>query len=164
MGRDGEAVRPGPDHHGLAVISPDRPGGHGTPRLQRRRNVQNAQMLQRKSATTQRLSFGNSTGRLGLTRRHHMGGARARSRDPSLLQPVSGPEDYDDGDETEREEDQRHADADADRDVAFVIEAPAKAADQINYRIEQSRLPPEWRQHRDGIEAAAEKGQRRDDE
>ena len=43
-------------------------------------------------------------------------------------------------------------------------EAPAKAADQVDHRIEQAEGAPRRRQHADRIEGAAEKGERRHDQ
>src|SRR5262249_42533260 len=59
---------------------------------------------------------------------------------------------------------QGHAQAHPDIDIGDAIEAPAKAADEIDHRIEQRDLLPEFGQHRDRVEAAAEKGQRGDDQ
>jgi hypothetical protein len=49
-------------------------------------------------------------------------------------------------------------------DVGHAVEAPAEAADQVDHRVEQGDLLPERRQHVDGIEAAAQEGERRDDQ
>jgi hypothetical protein len=52
--------------------------------------------------------------------------------------------------------------ADGDVHVGDAVEAPAEAADQIDRRVEQRDGLPDRRQHVDGIEGAAEEGERRD--
>ena len=84
---------------------------------------------------------------------------------PLILQPVAGLEDPPHGGEAQRP----GTPASWPRlmptlDVGDAVEAPAEAADQIDDRIEQRDRLPERRQHVDRIEAAAEEGQRRDDQ
>src|SRR6266853_395907 len=47
--------------------------------------------------------------------------------------------------------------------VRHAVEAPAKAADQVDHRVEQGNLLPYRRQHADRVERAAEEGEGRDD-
>src|SRR3990170_5020402 len=82
----------------------------------------------------------------------------------SGLDPPAGLENPPDEDQACGEEDERHAEADGDVDVGLAVKAPAEAADQIKYRVEQRDGAPDRRQHVDGIEAAAEECERRDDQ
>src|SRR5436190_5458401 len=90
----------------------------------------------------------------------------AARRPPSglHLQPIPGPEDPRAYREEYREEDDRHAEAHPDADVGDTVEAPAKAADQVDDRVEQGHRLPHRRQHVDRVEAPAEKGERRHDQ
>ena len=54
----------------------------------------------------------------------------------------------------------RHANTHGDMHIGNAVEAPAKTADQIHYRIEQGDLLPQWRQHSDRIERAAQECER----
>src|SRR5687767_15090216 len=88
--------------------------------------------------------------------------ARARwLRGALALQPVPGPEDPCDNSEKKEEETERHHEAPAYRHVGAAVEAPAKAADEIHDRVKQAEAAPGLRQHVDGVERAAEKGERR---
>ena len=78
----------------------------------------------------------------------------------SGLDAVSGAEYPADNQQTQSQEHQSHADADADVHIRSTIEAPAEPADQVDHRIEQRNGLPERRQHGDGVETAAQKGQR----
>src|ERR1700691_6507983 len=77
------------------------------------------------------------------------------------LQAPSGAEDPCQNRQTYGDEQRREPEARADADVALAIEAPAKAADQIDHGIEQADRAPERRQHVDRVERAAEKRERR---
>src|SRR5687767_14292055 len=48
--------------------------------------------------------------------------------------------------------------------VGDLVEAPAKAAYQVDDGVKERHRLPRRRQHADGIEGAAEEGERRDDE
>jgi len=50
------------------------------------------------------------------------------------------------------------------RDVGHAVEAPPKAADQVDHRVGERDGLPQRRQHVDRIEAAAQEGERRDDQ
>src|SRR5271170_6153527 len=65
---------------------------------------------------------------------------------PSRLQPPSGAEYQDQCGEARGDEQRREPEAGGDADVAFAVEAPAEAADEIDHRIEQADGPPERRQ------------------
>ena len=54
---------------------------------------------------------------------------------------------------------QDHGNTDADINIGYAVKAPAETTDQVNHRVEQGHLLPEWRQHIDRVEGAAEKGQ-----
>ena len=56
---------------------------------------------------------------------------------PSALQPIPGLEDPGDHRQADHEEPKRHRQAHADAHVGGAVEAPAKAADQVDDRIEQ---------------------------
>jgi len=58
----------------------------------------------------------------------------------------------------------RHANTHADVHIGDAVETPAKAADQIHHWIEQGDLLPQWRQHSDRIERAAQECERGDDQ
>src|SRR5256885_459749 len=66
--------------------------------------------------------------------------------------------------ETHDEKHERHPDAQRQAHVGYAVEAPAKTAHEINDGIEQRHLLPNRRQHPDGVEAAAEKRERRHDQ
>src|SRR5690606_22638743 len=80
------------------------------------------------------------------------------------LQVIPRLEDPPDGQQAQDHEDQRHAQADTDIQVRYAVEAPAKSTDEIDDRIEQRHLLPELGQHADRVEAAAQEGERRDDQ
>jgi hypothetical protein len=85
--------------------------------------------------------------------------------DPALcLEPISGLEDPSHYHQACRQEHRGHGEAYADTNIGDPVETPAEAADQIDHGIEQCDRLPEGRQHIDGVETAAEKGQRRDDQ
>src|SRR5580692_9384086 len=79
----------------------------------------------------------------------------------SRLQAPSGVEDPCQNREANGDEQRREPEARADADVPLAIEAPTKAADQIDDGIEQTDRAPERRQHVDRIKGAAEKRERR---
>src|ERR1043166_2528384 len=81
-----------------------------------------------------------------------------------VLQPIPGLEDPRDDAEADEEKHERHRKTQADANVGRLMEAPAKAADQINDRVKQAHGAPRRRQHVDRVECAAQKRQRRDDE
>src|SRR5690242_3078339 len=81
-----------------------------------------------------------------------------------FLELVAGAEHPPHDGEAEREKRQRHCNAHGHAHVGDAEEAPAEAADQVDDRIEQGDGAPERRQHGGGIEAAAKKAQRRDDQ
>ena len=58
----------------------------------------------------------------------------------------------------------RNANTHGDMHIGNAVEAPAKAADQIHHRIEQGDLLPQWGQHIDRIERAAQECERCDDQ
>src|SRR5688572_29597759 len=80
------------------------------------------------------------------------------------LDAPAGLENPPDKNEAGREEDERHAQAYRDIDVGRAVKAPAEAADQIKHRVEQRDGAPDRRQHVDRIKAAAEEGERGDDQ
>ena len=80
------------------------------------------------------------------------------------LQPIAGFEHPADHGEAKYEESQRHRPTDFDTDIGGFVEAPAEAADEINDGIEQSDGAPGWWQHVDGIEGAAKKSWRCNDQ
>src|ERR1700733_15358833 len=80
----------------------------------------------------------------------------------SRLEFVSGPKDGPNRREARQQEYHDHGKTDNDVDVGNAVEAPAKAADEVHDRVEQSYLLPERRQHVDGIEAAAQESERGD--
>src|SRR4051812_5235027 len=82
----------------------------------------------------------------------------ASSRLESVPRPEDGPDSYEAGDQ----ECHDHREADNDVDIGNAIEGPAEAADEIHDRIEQGHFLPDRRQHGNGVEAAAQKGQGRD--
>src|SRR5581483_6784900 len=82
----------------------------------------------------------------------------------SAFQPVAGFENPRHGGQADRKKYQGHRQAHADSHVGGSVKAPAKAADQIDDRVEQRHRAPRRRQHVDGIESAAEKRERRDDQ
>src|SRR5882762_11736459 len=62
---------------------------------------------------------------------------RTRASAQSGFQAIAGPEDPDDDRQAREEESQRRRQADCDAYVRVAVEAPAKAADQVDDRIEQ---------------------------
>src|SRR5438477_11376008 len=80
------------------------------------------------------------------------------------LEPLAGLEDPGHERQRYRHEHQGHREADRDAHVGDAVEAPAEAADEVDDGVEQGNRLPEWRQHVDRIEAAAEECQRGDDE
>uniref|UniRef100_A0A0N4ZJL2 LigA n=1 Tax=Parastrongyloides trichosuri TaxID=131310 RepID=A0A0N4ZJL2_PARTI len=66
--------------------------------------------------------------------------------------------------QTGEEEAQRRRQAQPHADVAYAVEGPAEARDQIDHRVEQGHRAPAVRQHVDRIEGPAEEGQRRHDQ
>src|ERR1700724_3174609 len=93
-----------------------------------------------------------------------MRGCAAIAPYPSRLETISRLEDPPDDDEADGEEQRRHGEAHGDTHVGDFEEAPAEAADEINDRVEQAHGLPYGRQHAHRIEAAAEEGERGDDE
>src|ERR1700761_1832347 len=84
---------------------------------------------------------------------------------PSLLaglEFVLGAKDGPNRREARQQEYHDHGETDNDVDVGNTVEAPAEAADEIHDGIEQRHLLPKRRQHVDGIEAAAQEGERGD--
>src|SRR6202035_2638865 len=79
----------------------------------------------------------------------------------SILQTVASFEDPPHHDHADDEECHRHAEAQGDADVGDLVKAPAEAGDQVDDGIEQRDGAPARGQHVDGVEAAAEEGQRR---
>src|SRR5580698_7048067 len=63
------------------------------------------------------------------------------------LQPITRLEYPGDDRQAGRQEQKRHAEADPDADIGDAIETPAKAADEIDDRIDQRQGAPERRQH-----------------
>ena len=66
--------------------------------------------------------------------------------------------------QAEGEKAQGHANTYADVHIGNTVETPAKAANQINHRIEQGDLLPQWGQHIDRIERAAQECERGNDQ
>src|SRR5215212_9382586 len=62
------------------------------------------------------------------------------------------------------QEDERHDQAHPDPYVGEPVEAPPEAADQVDHRVEEGGLLPDWRQHAYRVETAAEEDQGRDDQ
>src|SRR5262249_76400 len=81
-----------------------------------------------------------------------------------ILEPIARLEDPPDYDKAEEKEARRHGEAYSHSDVGDPIESPPKAVDEVDDRIEQRDALPGFGQHREGIERAAEKRERRDDE
>src|ERR1044071_10476491 len=81
-----------------------------------------------------------------------------------ILEPIARLEYPPDRDEAGEQEGERHSQADRNTHIGNLEERPAEPADEIDNRIEQRDGLPSWRQHADGIEATAKKGERRDDE
>src|SRR3972149_4316587 len=77
-----------------------------------------------------------------------------------IFKPVSRPEDPPYGGEAKSQKHHGHAQADDDVDISDTIKTPSEPADQINHRVEQRDLLPEWRQHVDLIKTAAQERQR----
>src|SRR5690606_15574871 len=73
-------------------------------------------------------------------------------------------EDQPDDGKTNEEKDKRHKQTDANAHIRDLIEAPAKAADQVHDRVEQRHGLPERRKHVERVERTAQERQRRDDE
>src|SRR5690242_4815697 len=80
---------------------------------------------------------------------------RAPAGRPLVLQPVAGLEDPPHGRETGAEKNRDGRKAHLDIDISDLEEAPAKAADEVNDRVEQGDRLPHRRQHLDRVEAAA---------
>src|SRR6266567_1766562 len=80
------------------------------------------------------------------------------------LQAIAGLEHPPDRAQAESEKYAGHRQADPDAHIRDSIKAPAESADQIDHGIGEADPLPERRQHGDGVEAAAEECQRRDDE
>src|SRR5215475_1530140 len=110
------------------------------------------------------LAMGASPRAVCLPRGYAGLSATARARRPLVLQPVAGAKNPADQRQAEACEQHGHRQADAHVYVGDRIETPAKTADQINDRVEQAERLPGWWQQVDGIEAAAQKGERRNDQ
>src|SRR5438874_1384459 len=91
------------------------------------------------------------------------GRSSARNRD-LVLEPIASPEYPPYCYKTGEQEGERHPQTDRDTHIGNLEERPAEATDEIDDRIEQGDGLPGRRQHADGIEATAEKGERRDDQ
>src|SRR5690606_2424307 len=87
----------------------------------------------------------------------------AAARAPaSALQPEACLEDRPDDGEAGGQEEHDHGEADGHPDIGRFVEAPAKAADEIEHGVEVTYRPPERREHVDRVEAATQEHQRRD--
>src|SRR6267154_3449175 len=82
----------------------------------------------------------------------------------SILESIAGPEDPRHDRERHREECTGHGEAHPHAHVGQAVEAPAESAHEVDHGVEERDRPPEGRKHVDGVEAAAEKGERRDDQ
>src|SRR5438105_12794737 len=86
------------------------------------------------------------------------------SSSSSGLQTISSLEDPPYSRKAKYEEQTGHGKTDADMHIGDLVEAPAKAADQVDDRVEERHRLPGGRQHADRVERATQKGERRDDE
>src|SRR5215467_10542460 len=75
----------------------------------------------------------------------------------SALQPVTGFEHPRHHRQADKKKYRDHRQAHTHADVRLTIETPAKTADQIDHRIEESNRAPDRGQHVDGVEGSAEK-------
>src|SRR6185295_5520833 len=80
------------------------------------------------------------------------------------LEAIACPENPPHGDEAQRQEQRRHPETDAHMHIGDLVEAPAKSAHEVDNGIEERDRLPGRREDADGVEGAAEEGQRRQDE
>ena len=90
--------------------------------------------------------------------------ALCQKRSSLGLEPVSRLEYPGHNGQRNDQKNHRHAQAQDNADIGQAVKAPAKSADQVDHRIEQSNGLPEWWQHINGVKAAAKKCERGDDQ
>src|SRR3546814_299830 len=82
----------------------------------------------------------------------------------SGFQPIACAEYPGNKHQAQSQKEQGHAQAHIYVDIGNTVKAPAESADQIDYRVEQGNGLPEGRQHVDGVKAATQESQGRDDQ